>query len=59
MSKGKEPPRHSAPAPDLEHLDRLLDEALRDSFPASDAIAVDFKGPPASQGASNDNEPGR
>ena len=28
------------PSPDREHLDELLDEALRETFPASDVPAV-------------------
>lgn len=27
------------------HLDELLDEALEQSFPASDPVAVDFRAP--------------
>jgi hypothetical protein len=27
----------------MAHLDELLDEALKETFPASDAIAIDIK----------------
>jgi hypothetical protein len=27
----------------VEHLDKLLDEALEQTFPASDPVAIDFK----------------
>ena len=29
----------------FKHIDTLLDEALQESFPASDPIAVDFREP--------------
>ena len=28
-----------------EHLEQLLDQALADSFPASDPVAIDFEAP--------------
>lgn len=28
-----------------DHLERLLDQALADSFPASDPVAIDFEAP--------------
>jgi hypothetical protein len=31
--------------PDHGHLDELLDQALADSFPASDPVAIDFSSP--------------
>jgi ketosteroid isomerase-like protein len=34
---------HRASSRALAHLDRLLDEALEQTFPASDAIAIDFE----------------
>ena len=34
---------HRASSRALAHLDGLLDEALEQTFPASDAIAIDFK----------------
>jgi hypothetical protein len=40
-----------------EHIDGLLDEALRQSFPASDAVAIDFRAPSTIPSASNDDEP--
>jgi hypothetical protein len=39
MPIGNKP--HSSRA--LAHLDRLLDEALEQTFPASDAVAIDFE----------------
>ena len=30
---------------DARHLDDLLDQALADSFPASDPVAIDFASP--------------
>ena len=30
---------------DHDHLDELLDQALADSFPASDPVAIDFSAP--------------
>ena len=32
---------------DARHLDDLLDQALADSFPASDPVAIDFESPAA------------
>ena len=34
---------HRASSSALAHLDGLLDEALEQTFPASDAVAIDFK----------------
>jgi len=34
---------HRASSRALAHLDGLLDEALEQTFPASDAIAIDFE----------------
>ena len=34
---------HRASASALAHLDMLLDEALEQTFPASDAVAIDFE----------------
>ncbi|MGD9880551.1 MAG: hypothetical protein AB7F22_36660 [Reyranella sp.] len=31
--------------PDHDHLDELLDQALAESFPASDPVAIDFSAP--------------
>ena len=31
--------------PDAEHLDNMLDEALRETFPASDPIAITIDKP--------------
>ncbi len=35
--------RHRVSSSALTHLDRLLDEALEQTFPASDAVAIDFE----------------
>jgi hypothetical protein len=37
--------RPVAGRPDRDHLEKLLDQALADSFPASDPIAVNFEAP--------------
>ena len=34
---------HRASSSVLAHLDGLLDEALEQTFPASDAVAIDFE----------------
>ena len=34
---------HRASSSVLAHLDRLLDEALEQTFPASDAVAIDLE----------------
>ena len=34
---------HKASSSALAHLDRLLDEALEQTFPASDAVAIDIE----------------
>ena len=34
---------HRASSRALAHLDALLDEALEQTFPASDAVAIDFE----------------
>jgi hypothetical protein len=41
-SKGEKP---TAAPPDRDHLEKLLDQALADSFPASDPVAIDFESP--------------
>lgn len=46
------------PSPGKEHLESLLDEALKESFPASDPVAIDFRVPHATVRAANDDEPG-
>jgi hypothetical protein len=43
MSSRKPRRRQRTVSSSFEHLDDLLDEALRQSFPASDAIAIDFR----------------
>jgi len=40
------------------HLESLLDEALEESFPASDPVAIDFRAPQGPLPAANDDEPG-
>jgi hypothetical protein len=37
--------RPAAARPHRDHLEKLLDQALADSFPASDPIAVNFEAP--------------
>jgi hypothetical protein len=39
------PDHESERAADARHLDRLLDQARADSFPASDPVAVIFRHP--------------
>jgi hypothetical protein len=34
---------HKLPSEAMAHLDELLDEALKQTFPASDAIAIDIE----------------
>ncbi len=41
-----------------KHLESLLDEALDESFPASDPVAIDFRVPWSAPRAANDDEPG-
>ena len=41
--------KRERPAPVLsgrDHIEELLDQALADSFPASDPVAVNFDAPP-------------
>ena len=38
-----------------DHLEKLLDQALADSFPASDPVALDFEAPATGDA---DDEPG-
>ena len=42
---------HRASSSALAHLDGLLDEALEQTFPASDAVAVDIEHEPHERGA--------
>lgn len=46
------------PALEREHLENLLDEALDESFPASDPVAIDFGTQQSPPRAANDDEPG-
>lgn len=46
--------RRPRPAPARDHLEKLLDQALADTFPASDPVALDFDAP-----ATGDAEEGR
>jgi hypothetical protein len=39
-------PQSAASPPNGGHLDRLLDEALDGTFPASDPVAIRFDPPP-------------
>jgi hypothetical protein len=45
MSAARNRLRSQPPAPDKRHLDQLLDEALEETFPASDPIAIDVRRP--------------
>jgi hypothetical protein len=45
MNTVKEPERPAVMPRDVRHLDDLLDQALADSFPASDPVAIDFVSP--------------
>lgn len=47
--------RTVAARPGRDHLEKLLDQALADSFPASDPVAVDFEAPAISE-ASEEEE---
>jgi hypothetical protein len=46
------------PALEREHLEDLLDEALDESFPASDPVAIDFRTRQSPLRAANDDQPG-
>jgi hypothetical protein len=46
--------RRPAPASERDHLEKLLDQALADTFPASDPVALDFEAP-----ATGDADDGR
>jgi hypothetical protein len=45
MSTNSKRERPAAVPPDRDHLEELLDQALADSFPASDPVALDFDAP--------------
>lgn len=45
MSTNKESERPAVSPPGRHHLDELLDQALAQSFPASDPVAIDFDSP--------------
>lgn len=45
MSTNSKRKRPAAAGSDRDHLEKLLDQALADSFPASDPVAVNFEGP--------------
>jgi hypothetical protein len=51
MSATRKRERPAAVPSDRDHLEELLDQALADSFPASDPVALDFDAP-AIRGAS-------
>ena len=56
MSAKRNRESHAA-QPDHDHLDNLLDQALADSFPASDPVAIDFTAPTKrARAKSADNE---
>ena len=45
MSTARKRERRAVTPRDAGHLDDLLDQALADSFPASDPVAIDFESP--------------
>lgn len=45
MNANRKRERPAAALSDRDHLEELLDQALADSFPASDPVAVDFEAP--------------
>ena len=45
MSTNRKRERPADILPDHGHLDDLLDQALAQSFPASDPVAIDFASP--------------
>ena len=45
MSTNSKRERPAAARSGREHLEKLLDQALADSFPASDPVAVNFEAP--------------
>jgi hypothetical protein len=45
MSANKKRERQAVTPPNRRHLDNLLDQALADSFPASDPVAINFDSP--------------
>ena len=63
LGKGENMPneRKPAKAPDraqaeIDHLDALLDEGLRETFPASDPVAISFRKKSQSDGRSSADE---
>ena len=51
MSANSKRERPAAVLSDRDHLEKLLDQALAQSFPASDPVAVDFEAPAISSRA--------
>jgi hypothetical protein len=45
MNASNKPERPAIVPSDRDHLDELLDQALADSFPASDPVAIHFEAP--------------
>jgi len=45
MSATRKRERPAAVPSDRDHLEELLEQALADSFPASDPVALDFDAP--------------
>lgn len=45
MNPIRKPDQPAVVPRDRRHLDELLDQALADTFPASDSISIDFKSP--------------
>ncbi|MBI2738709.1 MAG: hypothetical protein HYX38_19445 [Rhodospirillales bacterium] len=45
MDPARKPDQPAAVASERRHLDDLLDQALADTFPASDPVSIDFEAP--------------
>jgi hypothetical protein len=56
MSTNSKRERPAAARSEREHLEKLLDQALADSFPASDPVAVNFEAP-AIRDTERDDDP--
>jgi hypothetical protein len=54
LKKGKKQPALSRSKTEAAHLDNLLDEALRETFPASDPIAITVDKPSKSNAPPDD-----
>jgi len=45
MNRARRPNQPATVASERRHLDELLDQALAETFPASDPVAIDFEAP--------------